>query len=72
MIGTADRLRVVRHPGPCGRRVPSPHPDCRARTEPYRAAEELEARLTGPCVGPVPVVIVRCHACGSTTWQATA
>ena len=36
-------------PGRCGERVPSPHPRCQAKLEPYRAAERFGSILLCQC-----------------------
>lgn len=59
-------LHVVKHDGVCGERIPSPHTACQAKSEPYLAAER--AAITRASIGPVRVVLYRCHGCNAT-WQ---
>ncbi len=63
------RLHPVRHVGPCGARLASPHPRCQELTAPYNAAELVRAHLTSAAVR-VNVVMIRCHGCGSV-WQGS-
>jgi hypothetical protein len=61
-------LHVVRHDGACGERIPSPHPRCQAKAEPFLAAEIVTSRLSSAGAVGYSVVLIRCHGCG-WTWQ---
>jgi hypothetical protein len=61
-------LRVVRHPGVCGERIPSPHERCQAKFTPYLGAEIIRVNRTS--IGQVRVLIYRCHGCNAT-WQGS-
>lgn len=66
-------FHVVRHSGACGERIPSPHPACQAKAEPYRAAELASVTFAGPVDGiRTHVVILRCHGCGVTMQYSEA
>ena len=60
-------LHVVKHDGPCGIHVPSPHPHCQAKTAPYNAAELVTSRLTS-AAARYTVVLLHCHGCGAS-WR---
>jgi hypothetical protein len=62
------RLHVVAHDGACGIHVPSPHPRCQAKAEPYNAAELVTSQLTSAGTARYTVVLLRCHGCGAT-WR---
>jgi hypothetical protein len=64
----AMALHVVNHDGPCGERIPSPHPRCQAAAAPFLAAERVTIGRSS--IGPVRVVMIRCHGCG-VTWNGT-
>jgi hypothetical protein len=59
-------LHVVKHDGVCGERISSPHTACQAKAAPYPAAELVTVTRAG--IGPVRVVLYRCHGCNAT-WQ---
>jgi len=64
----ATALHVVKHDGGCGDRIRSPHPRCQALAEPFLAAERVTIGRSS--IGPVRVVMIRCHGCG-VTWNGT-
>ena len=55
-IATRSLSRVVPHSGACGERIPSPHPRCQAKADPYLVAERFMSRWG--------TSVVRCNGCG--------